>query len=448
MFLTKHNIFKIGLFLFALMMSTTLEAKSWYQQKALLERNLNLATTEKDPVLQNLIKDLLERNPELKSLISQLQATGTRISQAGSLDDPRFSVEASNIPIENPSWGRTPMTGLQLFLRQKIPFPTKLVTQTKIARTQYEEEQLAYFEQINQLLTKFKKVYYDYRLTSEKIWLHQQTKRNFQSLVKFLETKFAAGESPLQNILKTQIEIYQVDQKITALSQMKKVYLNRLNTLLKRDINTPIHLSKHANRITKLSYNLKTLQEMAVTYRPWLQKAEKEILEMKQRKSLAKQELLPDFDFATGYRWRDNMIPNDPVSGENFFSAGVSINVPFLWSVNKHSKSISEKKYLLEAKKHKAEATKQEVKFQVAQYYHELKQIQTEYEILYNQLLPTSRSAVDTSQKEYEAGLVDFLNVITNETNLLVQRINLTDYRYNYQKKLADLEMAVGRPLF
>ena len=56
------------------------------------------------------------------------------ISPAGALEDPRFSYEATNIPVGDFDFNSTPMSGNQLRLMQKFPFPGVLSNREEAAR--------------------------------------------------------------------------------------------------------------------------------------------------------------------------------------------------------------------------------------------------------------------------------------------------------------------------
>jgi len=396
--------------------------------------------------LESLIEVLLTRNPELRSLVHQINASQNRVAYSASLDDPRFMIEVMNLPTGDIALNRTPMTGIQLYLKQQVPFPTKLVTRKKLAKSQYEQEQQEYFEKMNQLVAKFKKIYYDYAYVSEAIRIHNKNKRRLDSLASVLEARYSTGKTPQQDVLKTKLESNQLESEITRLQQAKKILLARLNTLLVRSPNSPIQMAKDNSAELKLQYNLDDLLEFAKKERPWLKKADSQIRETKQSSTLAKEELLPDFDFAVGYRIRDNAL-GDPVMGEDFLSAGVTVNIPFLWTLPKHVKKISEYKNKELAQQQYRESLQQEVVYQVTQYFYDLERLRDQIRLYQNTILPESRLTVDSSLVYYEARSVDFMNLITSQMSLYRNELQLTQYRYDYAKTLADLEMAIGRPL-
>ncbi len=84
-----------------------------------------------------------ERNPEIAADEAASQAAQHRIDPAGSLDDPRFGYELSNVPRGDLDLDSTPLSGQQLRLAQKLPFPGLLGNRehaaTAAARAAFEQ---------------------------------------------------------------------------------------------------------------------------------------------------------------------------------------------------------------------------------------------------------------------------------------------------------------------
>lgn len=428
------------------------QAKSLSQVQAIYSdsetqniEELILSTNGSDPNLLELLKQLFDRNPEIKDLLYQIRVSESQKNEAPFLDDPHFGVGVKNIPTDNPSLSRSSMSGIELSLKQAIPFPSKLVTKTRLEEAQARQAKYVYIEKLNQLVTKFKQAYFDYAYTREAILIHQQNRDRYQSLNNTLEARYTTDNFPLQDLLKIKVAMNEIDSALIGLRQLSKTYLARINTLILQDVSHAVRVS-HKNNFTSMPSDLNRLIRRAQTTRPWLKKMEQEVKETKLDKSLAKQELLPDFDFEAGYMFRDN-VAGDPMSGQDFASGGVSINVPFLWSLPSHASKIREKGYALHSKNNERDSVEQEVIYQVTKSFYEAKQLRDQVSLLHSQIVPNSRAAFNSSKTAYEAGDVDFLEVITNQNSLFMNELNLAKFKSEYEKKISLLEMAVGEPL-
>ena len=417
------------------------EAKDRQTNNSAIAQNI-LRNHQDDIHLKNLLEKLLSQNPEIKSLSYKIAAAKNSVSQAPWLDDLTVGIDAVNLPTGNPSLSRTPMSGVQISAQQKVPFPSKLITKKRIAKAKLGAVQKAYLENINQLITKFKQSYYEYAYTQAAIYVHGKNKKRLIALKTILQAKYTTGAIPLQDLLKIKISIGDIDNSLIALRQLSKTHQVRLNTYLSQNIHDKINYSTK-RKLSPLPKDMDKLVLKSKTARPWLQKLDYDVQEKQKVQSLAKQSLLPDFNFKASYRVRNN-VAGDPVNGENFVSSGVSVNLPFLWSLPKHTKKISETKNLLRAKKHEKQAVAQEVKYQVSQYYLDAKRLKKQYYITSGKIVPASKAAFNSSKSSYEAGEVDFLDVITAQNSLFSHELSSIRYKYDYEIKHALLEMAVG----
>jgi outer membrane protein, heavy metal efflux system len=404
------------------------------------------ASAEEAPKnLDQLIEELLEHNPELQSLVAQINAAHSAVPQSSALDDPRLSFEASNIPMDDPSLSRTPMSGYQIYLRQKIPFPGKLGLKKKIAKSHESQKIQEHQERLNQLVAKFKVAFFDYAYLTQAIAVSTKTQIHLQALASTLEARYAAGQVPQQDVLKTKLEVSKIKDRLIHQRALQKTLLSRMNRLLGRSRTGPLSIAFSTGTLTQLHMPLDDLRSMAQTARPWLIKEKRQVEEATFAHNLAKRELLPDFDFSAGYRIRDNAL-NEVIQGEDFFSAGVSINIP-LWSFRKQGKKITQTRHHLNAAKQQKEALAQEITYQVEKLFYEAEQLRDQYDLYRSRILPETRAALAASKRSYEANEVEYLNVITNELGLFNNQLALQKYYFEHEKKIAELEMAVGKPL-
>ena len=395
--------------------------------------------------LGGLVEELLQYNPELQSLVARINAARAFIPQASAPDDPRLSLEASNIPVGSPSFSRTPMTGIQIYLRQRVPFPGKLGLKKKIAESREAQAVEEHLERLNQLVAEFKEAVYDYSYTTNAADISRKTISRLKALTKTLEAKYAVGEVPQQDILKTRVELSKMQERLIQQDKMADILRSRITTLLNRPAKTPLEVVVSENTLTDFPYGLEELRNVAQHSRHWLNKADKIIDEAEYQHKLAKKELLPDFDFSAGYRIRSNAI-EEPVLGEDFFSAGVSINIP-IWTTRKQGKKVEQTRYLITAAKKEKEALEQEINYQVEKLFFEVAQRKAQYELYRSRIVPESESALVSSRRSYEANEVDYLNVITNELDLFQAQLLMHHYYFEHEKKIAELEMVIGKSL-
>lgn len=397
------------------------------------------------PNLPQLVEELLAQNPELRQLLATIQAARMVIPQASALDDPRVGIEVMNLPVQDPSLSQSEMSGIRIYLEQMIPFPGKRGLRRQIARTEAAQAEAEHRERLNQLVAKFKMAYYEYAYLTQALGITQRTIQRLEALVSTLEAKYAANQIPQQDVLKTKLEISAMLERLIPLRQQQAQLAARMTTWLARPAGTRFRARLAAPRLARIGLSLSGLRSAALAARPWLARADAQIDGAHYAHRLAKKELLPDFAFEAGYMQRADDLPA-PMSGADFFSAGVSVKLP-LWGLRARGKQIAETRYRWYAAQEEKQAIAQEVNYKVEQHYRRLQQLREQYHLVQTRLLPEARAAVAAARTSYEAGEVDYLNVITNELQVFEQELMLQRYAYDHEKTIAALEMTIGQRL-
>ena len=93
--------------------------------------------------LDQLVNLALTNNPELAAARARWQQFTYQAPQVGSLPDPELSFTFSSYPNDTLASDETPMTGNELRLAQKFPFPGKLSGRADLSR-----EQARWFEAV------------------------------------------------------------------------------------------------------------------------------------------------------------------------------------------------------------------------------------------------------------------------------------------------------------
>ena len=92
--------------------------------RLLFSTNDETAVFPPDPLPLNwCLERAQQSSPSIAVDEAAAAAAAHRVSPAGALEDPRFSYEATNIPVGDFDFNSTPMSGNQLRLMPKFPFP-------------------------------------------------------------------------------------------------------------------------------------------------------------------------------------------------------------------------------------------------------------------------------------------------------------------------------------
>lgn len=411
----------------------------------LLVTNGKLVFTEEPQnkaILEELIKEAVTNNPELRSFEERVEVFKERPPQARSLDDPRFRLSILNLPTDTFSFDQEAMTQKHVSLMQKLPFPGKLKLRENIAEKETEIVQEEYEEKKNNVIKLVKISYQNLLFIIKSIEITEENRNLIREFVKIAETKYAVGTGIQQDVLKAQVELSRMTDQLILLDQKKKTEEARLNTLLNRPTQMPF---ADLGQIQQSHFSLpfEDLQKIAEDNRPVLYGLRHLIARFKFAARLAEKEYYPDFDVGVSYGQRDD----SPVSERaDFISAFVTVNIP-LWYKTKQSRKVSEEQANIRRVQEQYNSMRSNVFFQIKDLLAEIEKSGEEIELFETGLIPQSRASLESALAGYEVNKVDFLTLVNNEITLYNYEIDYYRAITNFENKLAELEAAVGKRL-
>jgi len=395
-------------------------------------------------VLDSLIAEALVANPDLSAAKLRYQAFEARVPQAGSLPDPMFKAVSSNLPVDSWSLDQTPMSGIEFMLTQKIPFPGKLGLKKSTTWSLAQKTKKEYESVRNFILSELEQNYYQLYLLQKSIEITQKNKLLLADFAKIASTRYSVGKGVQQDVLKAQVEVSKMIDKLISLQEMRKIVQAKINILLDRDPQDSLGKPRELT-FRKLDYSEEDLQNLAIQTNPALAGMEFLVNASHSAYRLARREYWPDFTFSVSYRLRDE-VKMDPVKGTDFFSASAGINIPlYFWS--KQKKKVQEKALSLESSRQKYEGVKNNLKFSVSRLFYSLNKYKEEIELYQTAILPQARQSLESARSGYQVDKVDFLTLLNNQTTLYNYEIAYHQAFTSYFRTIAKLEEMVGRSL-
>ncbi len=395
-------------------------------------------------ILDSLITEALRANPDLKAAELRYKAFEAKVPQAGSLPDPFFKMVGSNLPIDSWSFDQTPMSGLELMLTQKIPFPGKLGLAEKTTRSLAQKTKEGYKSTKNFILSELKQNYYQLYLLQKSIEITQKNKLLIEDLARIASTKYSVGRGIQQDVLKAQVEVSKMIDKLISLEEMRKIIQAKINILLNR--NPQDSLGKASDlTFQEFPYSEEKLQSLALETNPYLKGKGFFVSASQSAYDLALREYWPDFTLSASYRIRDE-VKMDPVKGKDFVSFSAGINIPlYFWS--KQKKKVQEKSLDLESSRQEYEGGENYVKLGVSKLFYSLNKFKKEVQLYQTAILPQARQSLESAKSGYQVNKVDFLTLLNNQVTLFNYEIAHHQALSSYFKTIARLEEMVGKSL-
>lgn len=391
-------------------------------------------------VLDELVNEALANNPQLKSYYSASHADKALIPQAGSLPDPTLSLSVMNLPMDNFVFDQEPMTGKQVGIKQVFPFPGKLGLKSKIASKKAEVSLANYNELQSQLRRNVKLLYYDIYYVDQAIATTSKNQSLLKEFVKVAETKYSVGKGLQQDVLKAQVELSKMADRLINLDQ-KRISLNsKMNTLLNRPVDQPLGRTIEPE-IHIFHFDRDSLKAQLETKRPLIQAWQNRIEQSKYKIILAKKNYWPDFAISLAYTQRD--VLQNGTGGVDFLSGGISLNIPlYFW--RKQSKAVQENTIRSQQVEESYQNIHNQIYSELEDVYSDLNKNADLVDLYHTGIVPQASQSLESAMIGYQTDKVDFLTLVNNQLTLFNLELEYARIVSNYQKNLAQLEFITG----
>jgi outer membrane protein, heavy metal efflux system len=417
---------------------------SWVMPVLLLSIGVVFGQENDKPlILDDLIEEGLANNPQLQSFYTKTQADLAKVPQAGSLPDPLVSLNLLNLPTDNYVFDQEPMTGKQVAVKQKFPFPGKLGLKENIAQKGADVSDANWQELRIQLVRNIKLSYYDLYYVDEAISTTEKNRDLLVEFVKIAEQKYAVGSGIQQDVLKAQVEHSKMIDRLIKLEQNRESIEARLNALLNRKASQPFAKTR------KIAYNeLKLVQDdlEALTtgnrplFKAWISRIE----QSEERIALAKKQYMPDFSIFAAYTQRDELQTG--LGGADFFSAGITLELPlYFW--RKQRKRVEETQLLRQSVEQRYMDIKSQTFSKLDDAITELYKNNKRLELYKTSIVPQASQSLQSAMIGYQTDKVDFLTLVDNQITLFNLELEYSRILSDYNKDIADIEYLTGGEL-
>ncbi|TFB10169.1 TolC family protein, partial [Candidatus Marinimicrobia bacterium MT.SAG.4] len=184
--------------------------------------------------LEEAIEATISFNPALNVSEWKIKRADERQDQAGSWMDPTLKFGMMNVPIESWLFTQEPMTGKQVSLMQKIPFPGKLGARSAAASYEVMASKEERLELEGMLIRHVKEDYFNLFLADKSIGINKENIGLLKSFVAIAETRYSVGRGIQQDVLKAQVSLSKFEERLINLNFDRTKIVARLNTLMNR----------------------------------------------------------------------------------------------------------------------------------------------------------------------------------------------------------------------
>ncbi len=181
-------------------------------------------------VLGDLVDEALKNNPQIQAAYNNWQAAKEKIKQVSSLPDPKASYAYFGENVETKVGPQEAKYGLS----QKVPFPGKLGLKAKAQSKHADMLKEKYEAAKCEVIKNIKFVYYDIFWVDKAIQITEEEKAILESLEKVAQRKYESDLTPQQDVIKAQVELSKLIDRLFLLRQNRKSLGAKMNSLLNR----------------------------------------------------------------------------------------------------------------------------------------------------------------------------------------------------------------------
>ena len=396
----------------------------------------NLLGTTAD--LAGFVAWAVANNPLLQSYADRHTASTEVAAQVRGLPDPVLSYGIFTRSPETRVGPQENMVGLS----QKVPFPGKLSLRGQIADKESEIWGRTYDKRRLDLVRDVSDAYYDYYGVYHVIRVTEEEKDVIRRIQDVAQVRYASGIVTQQDVLKAQLSLSALEDRLTTLRRDLQTVSSRLNQYLNRAPGAALAEPRVEPRVLDLD-DIDVLYRRAREQRPELMAADVSIEKAEKTRALARREYYPDFTLSLNYTWVDER----PVAllednGKDILQVRAAVNLP-IW-LGKRRARVRQAEANIAMFRNQRQGLRTTIDSEVQNGYSRVRAAHDLVRLYENVIIPQAEQTFLASEAGYQTGKVDFLNYLDSQRTLLSMRQKRITLVADLGRQHAGLERAIG----
>ena len=295
--------------------------------------------------LEAAIAQAIASDPWLNGSRYREDALTSESISASTLPDPKVSLMAANFPTDSFDINQEPMTQLTVGVSQMFPRGDSLALTSRQKQELAAQEPLLRQDRQDKVTATVTQLWLEAYRAQESIRLIEQDRALFEHLVDATKASYssALGRARQQDIIRAQLELTRLDDRLTVLRQQRESAQQRLSEWIGGQASLPLaqtlssKLGEEPTLVMGQPKNDRWLYEQ-INRHPLLLAFDQRIEAMQTGVELAQQKYKPEWGLTAQYGYRDD----DPMGRDraDLFSVGVTFDLP-LFTDNRQDKEVS-----------------------------------------------------------------------------------------------------------
>ena len=388
-------------------------------------------------LLDSLVAEALQNNPQLKAARHQASAAQSKVGQVTSWDAPQIGLEFFQTPVQSfPNPVKDQME-TDFFIQQMFPFPGKLSSMGRAAENNANMMEQSYRALERKIIQELKSAYYELYLVQRKIAINQENQDLMRSFVDIARQQYEVGMGKQADILRAQTELSALINEGINLQQEIKQVEAMINTILSRPTDASFSAIAEIEAAVP-QWTFGQISTIALENRPELRAMGYNIEMYRAEVSASKREYYPDLMGRVMYK--DMAMTKD-----DFWSAMLGVNIPLaFWSKGKYTNKVQENEINVRKAEEDYSNMKNMVLFEVQNALVKVQTNKNSVDLIKTTIIPQAEQTLQSTIAAYQTGKTEFLMLIDAYRMLLMSELDYHMAVMNFMVSQALLEQAAG----
>jgi outer membrane protein TolC len=384
--------------------------------------------------LKNLEQEALLNNPEIHMADKKAESADEKKSLAAAMPDPMIGYMVQNVgaPV---TWsvGKEDMSMQGIVFTQEIPFPGKLSTMGHAAGKMAEREHEGAREMQLRVLSELRNAYYEYYLVYRSTEILGRTRDLIKNVQQIAETRYATGQGTQQDVLRAQLEVMMLLDRLAEEERKKETQSSMINRLVGRNPLAPLGRPAELPHVS-LEKSPEDLAAMAEAHSPLLQGKQRMVEQSAFEVSSRKKDFLPDMVLSGGWFTRGER--------SDVWQASLMFKVPlYFWNKSTGVKAANAD---LRSSQYDYDAAKLAVLARVRELHAAAMTSEHHLNLYSTGIIPQSGQALQSATSNYRVGRTDFMSLLDSEGLLLKYQLMEQEELVNLHKTLSMIGEMTG----
>ena len=421
----------------------------------------SLSSVESILSFETAIKSAQKNDPWLTGNIHKQRSIESMSIAVSTLPDPKISIGLANLPTDGFDFGQEGMTQAKIGIAQMFPRGDTLDIKSQQLRIQSEAYPFQRQDREAKVAVTVGSLWLDAYRVQQSIALIEKNRSLFEQLADIAEASYssALGKTRQQDIVRAQLELTKLEDRLEKLGQQKNRYEGMLSQWLTKfttgndSVEATLYndLSLHDMVLSQQIPQIDLLNNKLVQTQTWLNSGElvkyftshpsvvaieKKVNATKTGIKLAEQKYQPEWGVSASYGYR----ADDPMgrSRADLFSVGVTFDLP-LFTENRQDKEVQSAIFKTEAVKTEKLLLLRQLLGSYSSAKGRLQRLKDRQNLYTSKLLPQIHDQAEASLTAYTNDDGDFAEVV--RSRIAVLNAEIDELTLNVEEQKLNLEL-------